>query len=156
MNNNKDCRVGQLIKSLKSVWVFRPQILVPFGPPKKRHVQRTTKMRTLCIDPPIPYQNILLLLLKRAGKSCDHIFSSIYFGVSAIAGSFGRQVSFTSTESELKIFTKNLYHTQFSRTIQFFVPHVVCSPRLLLLSNVLVLPNGFGPPTMVAAGFDNK
>ena len=49
------------------------------------------------------------------------IYSSINFGYSVIAGSFGGQVSFESTESELKFFTINLCHTQFSRTVQFFV-----------------------------------
>ena len=38
-------------QSLKSVLVFRPQILGPFGPPKKRHVQRTKKC-VLCVLTP--------------------------------------------------------------------------------------------------------
>ena len=63
------------------------------------------------------------------------IYSSIDFGYS-VAGSFGGQVGFES-ESELKFFTMNLYHPQFSRTIHFFV--------LLLLLEICLSPKFFGP-----------
>ena len=69
-----------------------------------QHIQRTTKTRVLCFDP----QSLTKLnyycsvhVFYAIDKAAS-IYSIIYFGYSAIAGSFGGQVSFESGESDLK------------------------------------------------------
>ena len=69
-----------------------------------QHIQRTTKTRVLCFDP----QSLTKLnyycsvhVFYAIDKAAS-IYSIIYFGYSAIAGSFGGQVSFESTDPQTR------------------------------------------------------
>ena len=75
---------------------------------KFRHIQRRTKTRILFFDSQ-SHTKINYFCSMHVFYSINKavsIYSSIHFRYSAIAGSF------ESTESELKFFTMNLYHTQ--------------------------------------------
>ena len=74
------------------VLVFQAQILGPFSPPKKRvnfNMFHKHQKCLLCIFTPICCPSVFY-----SENKATSISSSIYFVYRAIAGSFGRQVSF--------------------------------------------------------------
>ena len=124
---------------------------------KFRHIQRRTKTRILCFDSQSHtkinyccFMHVIYSINKAAS-----IYSSINFGYSVIAGSFGGQVSFESTESELKFFTMNLYHTQFSRTFcPLAASWILFAPPSFLAPSASSAIKFFGPPAFWSYSHD--